>query len=404
MPIYPISISPNDYSGTDTERINQAIQTAATGCGHVTIPRVNVAGDGARNIWLLDSAILLPSDITIELQDCHLKLSDACRDNFFRSANCGLGVQTIQPLSNIHLLGVGNPILEGADHPRATGDSAKTLGANSYGTDAGRAGESQTGDWRNIGILLASVENFSIHNLTIIDSHCWAISLEYCAHGILRDIDFRSAGNKIIDGVQQTLLNQDGIDLRQGCRDISIENITGYTGDDLIALTGIPHAAAMAGELASTMISGHNSLPVNERDDICRIVLRNIKGYCQGGHQIVRLLNSSGIRLYDIIIDGLLDTSPPEVQCYATVRIGDANPKWGGVTPLGDTFRILITNVIGRSRHHILLAGSLTDSIIANMICHGGENEPLTLQSGPEMASNVTLSNVVTSLVKYARE
>ena len=109
------------------------------------------------------------------------------------------------------------------------------------------AGESRTGDWRNIGILLAYVERFSIENIRIKDSHCWAISLERCAFGRVRDIDFASTGSKVIDGDTETILNQDGLDLRQGCHDITIENITGYTGDDLVAFTNILREGRPAG-------------------------------------------------------------------------------------------------------------------------------------------------------------
>ena len=130
----------------------------------MVIPRVNVQGEERREVWLLDSAILVRSNTTLELDNCRIKLSDRCRDNLIRSANCGLGITDIRPLQNIHIRGIGTVVLEGADHPRATGDSGKTLGQRTYGTDAGKDGESQTGDWRNIGILLAFVENFSIQN------------------------------------------------------------------------------------------------------------------------------------------------------------------------------------------------------------------------------------------------
>jgi len=209
----PLVVTPNEFTGTDVERINQAIKAAADAGCRVVIPRFNIQGDQRRELWLLDSAILLPSDTFVELDNCRIKLSDRCRDNFFRSANCGLGITDIRPLQNIHIRGIGRAVLEGADRPRATGDSGKTLGARSYGTDAGVAGESQTGDWRNIGILLAFVEHFSIQNLAIVDSHAWAISLERCAHGTLRDLDFASSEFKHIDGTRQTILNQDGIDL-----------------------------------------------------------------------------------------------------------------------------------------------------------------------------------------------
>jgi len=183
----PPAISPNEFEGSDAERINRAIEAAAASGRRVVIPRDNISGAARSGVWLLDSAILLQSNTTLELDNCRIKASDRCRDNLMRSANCGRGITEIHPLRNIHIRGIGAAVLEGADHPRATGDSAKTLGAQTYGTDAGVAGESQKGDWRNIGILLAFVEDFSIQNLAIKDSHCWAVSLERCSKGTRRN-------------------------------------------------------------------------------------------------------------------------------------------------------------------------------------------------------------------------
>ncbi len=142
----------------------------------------------------MDRAILLPKNTTLVLDNCRLKLSDRCRDNFIRSANCGVGITEIKPLRNIHIIGVGEVVVEGAEHPRATGDAGKALSGDaamipgrytpvSYGTDAGVAGENQQSDWRSIGILLAYVENFSLQNLMLKNAHSWAISLEHCAYG-----------------------------------------------------------------------------------------------------------------------------------------------------------------------------------------------------------------------------
>jgi hypothetical protein len=289
---------------------------------------------------------------------------------------------------------VGDVLLEGADRPRATGDSGKTLGERTFGTDAGVEGESPTGDWRNIGILLAFVEHFRIENLRIQDSHCWAISLERCAFGRVCDIHFESAGFKMIDGARHTILNQDGLDLRQGCHDISIERITGHTGDDLLALTAIKGAGAVAGSDASTMVSAANCRE-GGIDDIRNIFIRQISGHSQGRHHVVRFLNAGGLRLYNIVLDGLLDTSPPGRPCKATLKIGDANPAWGGVTPLGDTNRLLLSNITGTSTHTILIAGSLTDSCISNVIRYVDDGEPITYASGQEYARNVRQSNVM---------
>jgi len=388
----PRVITPNEFEGTDVERINLAIAAAAEAGCRVVIPRDNLRGQQRRDVWLIDSAILLRSHTTLELDNCRIKLSDRCRDNVLRSANCGPGVTDIQPLGDIHIRRIGRAVLEGADRPRATGDSGKTIGARTYGTDAGVAGESQSGDWRNIGILLAFVERFSIQNVAVHDSHCWAISLERCAHGTLRDIDFQSSGFKIIDGERRTILNQDGIDLRLGCHDILIENIGGYTGDDLIALTAIPSAESVAGRTGSTMASSAKDRGQG-RDDIRQVILRNVKGYCRGGHHIVRLLNTSGVRMYDIMVEGLIDTSPPELQCRAAVKIGDHN-YGGGIAPLGDTSRILVHNVISKAKYPILIGGSLADSILSNIVQHGSAEEAVTVASGPQNLRNVTITNV----------
>ncbi len=387
-----VVITPNDYAGSDSERINQAIIAGAATGKQVVIPKTNRAADGDRNLWLLDSAILMRGGTTLVLENCHIKLSDRCRDNFMRSGNCGLGVTEIVPMSDIHIMGIGNVLLEGADHPRATGDSAKTLGKHTYGTDAGVAGESRTGDWRNIGILLAYVERFSIENIRIKDSHCWAISLERCAFGRVRDIDFASTGSKVIDGDTETILNQDGLDLRQGCHDITIENITGYTGDDLVAFTNILREGRPAGGTESTMVSATDDRGTG-LDDIRYILLRNVCGYCAGGHHIVRFLNAGGLKIHDVIFDGLIDTSGSDRRCRAALKIGDSNPKWGGVTPLGDTYRIFVSNVMSRSEHTILIAGSLAESALTNILKYDAPGDPVTYESGMEHIRNVEVLN-----------
>jgi hypothetical protein len=388
----PTSFTPNEFEGTDVQRINQAIEAAAAAGCRVVIPRVNLIDGQRRDTWLIDSAILLRNNTTLELDNCHIKLSDRCRDNFMRSANCGLGITDIQPMQNISIRGIGHVVLEGADRPRATGDSGKKLGTKTYGTDADVEGESQMGDWRNIGILLAFVEHFRIENITIKDSHCWAISLERCAHGTLRDIDFASSGYKTIDDTRQKVLNQDGIDLRMGCHDILIDNITGYTGDDLVALTAIPRADIPAGSVASTMVSAGEDRGQG-LDDIRHIIMRNIKGYCRGGHHIVRLLNTSGVKMHDILLDGLIDTSPDDVRCKAAVKIGD-HSYGGGIAPLGDTYRIMVSNVTSKSQHTILIGGSLSDSMITNLLRYGSAGEAVTFQAGAEFVRDVTISNV----------
>ncbi|MDO4425468.1 MAG: hypothetical protein Q4D17_06875, partial [Planctomycetia bacterium] len=84
-----------------------------------------------------------------------------------------------------------------------------------------------------------------------------------------------------------------------------------------------------------------------------------------------------------MILDGVIDNSPEDgVRDRATVRIGDSNPNWGGITPLGDTYAITLTNIQSRAKAAVLIAGSLTDSVISNVINLNPNCEPVTYESG----------------------
>ena len=96
--------------------------------------------------------------------------------------------------------------------------------------------------------------------------------------------------------------------------------------------------------------------------------------------------------MHDILLDGLIDTSPDDVRCRAAVKIGDSG-YGGGVAPLGDTSRIMVSNVISQSTHTILIGGSLSDSILSNLVRHGSKGEAVTVASGPQYVRDVTITN-----------
>ena len=82
-------ISPNDprYMGRDdSESIQNAIDAAeASGIRTVIIPRI--CDRTGRDEWIITKSILLPSDITVILDDCHLTLADGIYENIFRNKN-----------------------------------------------------------------------------------------------------------------------------------------------------------------------------------------------------------------------------------------------------------------------------------------------------------------------------
>lgn len=394
--------TPNRFTGTDSERIAAAIAEAPNFGGVVRIPPRTPDETSDRTFWLIDSAILVPGNTTVFFENCKIKLSDKARDNFVRSANCGIGIENVESIENVHLIGIGNVVFEGADHPRATGDDGKRLNAGpfipdlgygkngSYGTDAGKEGEHQKGDWRNIGILLGRVDRFTLQNITIREAHAWSVSLERCSNGHVSDLSFESSENRIIDGQQVKTLNQDGLDLRKGCHDIIIENITGHSGDDLVALTALDTDPLPGGVFGCFEASGTRA---DDDNSIHHIILRNVLGYASGGHQIVRVLNKADVKISHLLIDGIVDTSPEEITDKAALLIGDRS--YGGPAPLGFTTNIIVRNVQSKSWSAVLIREPLDNTVIDGVINENPDGKAIDLESPSEEQGNLTILNVI---------
>ena len=413
----------NDFTGlTDNDILDAAIAGRGED-GIVRIPPRKSNLDPERTYWLLDRAILLPANTTVILQNCTIKLSDQCRDNFFRTANCGIGIEDPVRISNVHIKGEGVCILQGADHPRATGDSSKILACpcpytredlckyadwvpeerrspeliqfmdmhdHSYGTDFGKEGESQFGDWRGIGVLFANVEHFSIENIRIVESHGWGISLEACAYGHVSKIHFDARMYKEIDGMLHNMENQDGLDLRNGCHDIIISDITGHTGDDMVALTAIcSDEYKPGGSMRSTHVM-HNDWSRRERD-IHDIVIRNVAGYSQLC-AMLRLLPCESY-IWNVVIDGIIDAPPAsaDLHRFATILLGEPDSGYGRNLP-GSLSGITISNVICNSDKAIDLSGYLQDSVITNIV-NKNPNCPAVTVKRENGMQNVQISN-----------
>lgn len=412
-------INVNDFlRETDSETFEAALQNKQSD-GIILIPPRVSEKEPERDFWLIDRAILLSENTTVIMQNSTIKLSDKCRDNFFRTGNCGMGISFPEKISNIHIRGEGTCVLLGADKPRAVGDSSKTLKNPcphlvedvcamadyipaerrtpdtltfddihyySYGTDAGKAGESQYGDWRGIGILFANTENFSIENIQIVDSHGWGISLEACAFGYIRRIHFDAHMCKMIDGICCNMENQDGIDIRNGCHDIMISDITGVTGDDVVALTAIATDNLPGGSVNSTHVMP-GDWTVRDKN-IYNITIKNIVAtstLCL----IVRVYPIDA-KIWNVIIDGVVDNTPPDATHWATICLG--GDGYGGLS--GEMSGIIISNVICNADEGISVDGYLRDSVISNVI-NMRKDTPLLKVTKPDGLVNVKTENLV---------
>ena len=339
-----------------TQHITDAINTAiASGERTATI-----SGN-----WEIDTAIRIPSDFTLVLDGCHLKLADGCFSNVFVNEHhdTPIGKTPNGTDRNITIEGKNGAIIDGGKY---NGLSEKIRPKTGWPPI-----------WKNNLILFTNVENFEISGISFHNQRWWALNFIYCSYGKLHDIDFKACdiyidkngneGHGLVHSSKYEVLvkNADGIDLREGCHDIIIENITGFTEDDSIALTGL--RGRMEREFA---VEGFSS-------DICNITIKNIKtaAFCAN----VRLLSQGEVKLHDISVDGVYDASensPHMDRGLYAVRIGDARLYGERHATNEETYNIKVKNVSSRALIAAVgLAGGMGNVSIENIECYGDTRE-----------------------------
>ncbi|MGI6572046.1 MAG: glycosyl hydrolase family 28 protein [Fermentimonas sp.] len=384
-----INITPNQFKGNDTERIQAAVNKAARTTGKVVIPANNANGT---QIWLLDSAILLPSNITVILENCVIQLSDSCRDNMFRGNNVGIGITDPNWVKNIQIIGMGDVLLKGADNPRATGDGARTLvsenqpGRVSYGSDAGREGVKQKGDWRNIMILMAYVDGFKLKNVNIKNAHAWAVSFERTRNAEISGITFDCPSSQLVKGKEVLIRNRDGINLRHGCKNFRINNISGTTEDDFIALSilGLDAQDLEGGTLNSTMVTSRKwSGP---EDDTDNIYITNI--VCKSLTRAIAIRANDVASIHDVYINGIIFE-----QGYNAMLVGGRG--YGKDSQPGKINNIHAMNIMGDGRSLIHIEEAITDCSFINGLYRGDENQIVTYNIDEKKTNNVIFQGLV---------
>ncbi len=397
-------ITPNGFKGTDTERIRQAIAKARSSTGTVRIPSWNANGT---SVWMIDEAILLPGNMRVILDNCTMQMSDRSRDNMFRSSNVGEGITDPQWSENIKIIGVGSVILRGAANPRATGDGGRTLTLDpkkeqdngnwrvSYGSDAGKEGRRQKGDWRNILILIAKVKGFTLSNVTIENSHAWAVSFERTRNATLSDIRIHNPEDIMIGNRKVRTYNKDGINLRQGCKYFRIDNVTGINGDDLIALSSLNVAPALTGSngsIASTMVT--SSIWSGPEDDTEQVFITN----CQTNYTGVAIRAGDSASIHHVYVNGVVtkarpDTPPPYGGSPYTLLVGGKG--YGDASQNGKINNIYAMNLVGDGKNLVLIEAPVADCCFMNGIYTGSAPGAITYGVPPEKLKNVSAKDLV---------
>lgn len=335
------AVSPLAFEGSDSDRIGQAIERSCSdGSRMVTIPS---KPNGAA--WMIDRAILLPSDFTLELDGCLVQLAPGTRDNLIR--NVGAVEGRISSNRNITVRGRNGAILCGGVE-------------NHYAPN--RSGD--VNGWTTIGILLCSVDGFMIEGVTLRETQAWGISVENgCMNGRIAGIRFEDTNR---------MRNQDGIDIRKGCHDIVIEDVTGVCGDDVVALTALRSDNPVPPGRRSMQIGG--KFPT-DHDDVYNVTIRDVKARCAGGHGVIRLLCQDGIRMHHITVSNVMDTTDiarGDKPAQATVRIGDVNYWSMCPAKLGDMHHILVDGLDARGLLGVWIKGALRDSTLRNVVVPDG--------------------------------
>ena len=369
-------LSPNDpkFMGkTDSESIQNAINAAEKGpIRTVSIPRF--CARTCSEEWIIDKAILLPSNLTVVLDDCHLTLKKDVYENVFRNKNMYTDISTKAEgkQHGIRIIGFGNAIIDGGEGNDLTEATSMKDGRPSIRN--------------NNFILLHNVDNYVIENITFLSMRWWAINQICCTNGRLENLHF--------DNVK-LIRNQDGIDTRLGCSHIYINNITGRCGDDVVALS------AFAGSKERELLLVEGMTP-----DIHDITIKNV--CADTNYSLVALRNTDGAKMYRIFIENIKD--PGGIYGpRSVVRIGENLYFKERSSILGETHDIYVKGVYSQNRLTVVIGGSLCDSHISDIYGGGTSMSAISTyaihayleQKKMYCWGGVTMQNVVFDNIHY---
>lgn len=335
------------HGTTDSQKIQNAIIKAKEdGTNKVLIPKKD-------SPWVITETISLPDDIEILADGAHLVLGDGTFINMFATENY-LEKNTNTPQKNIEIHGINNAVFDGGKYNGLSEFTSRKNGFPHISV--------------NTMMIFYNTENLYVHDIKIINQRWWAITNMFVWNSSFKNIDFKADLSRIDEnGVHYEnelpkkyeeiyVKNADGIDLRVGCHDITIENITGFTEDDTVALTAICGEGSLE----------YPFIPAGRSTDIHSVSIKNI---CADGFicSVVRLLCGNDHKIHDISIENVTDArTNPHYMAKATVRLGDI--LYGkSLCQKGDMYNISIKNVDSKARIGVSVCRAICDSTIENV-------------------------------------
>ncbi|MBR3641272.1 MAG: hypothetical protein IKN53_04505, partial [Oscillibacter sp.] len=310
VPVYK-----KDYDSTVIQTmINAAASAGQTEC---VIPSINPRT--GTNVWTISKTILVPSNMTLYIDNCTFRFENYCLCHMIENSGASkLNQTTGDEQENIHIVGVGDAILQGG---LFNGISSTLIQKSGRTT------------WSNILLLLQNVNGFSVENLRVEESRFWSVCLYYCRNGSVEHMDyFNSRKVQEYNGVE--IWEQDGIDIRNGCENILVNDVTGRTGDDSVAFNAIrPLRYAVS----------------DKSGDVRNVTVTNVATKLARLRMNVRFTASNGWKIHDVLVDGVHDTKTEfgGKLSTATVLLGDDNPGYAAESLMeaGDIYNIHLRNI-----------------------------------------------------------
>ena len=401
LPIATLTPSGDATGATDLAAINTALVAGS----------VILVGN-----FVTNGTIVIPSDRTLILWEAEVRLAPFANCPLIRNSN-----QDATGNRNIHVRGIGRANLVGVtgaviataasvgatslvlkEYLRpgtyragsltsnetvqitactATAPYTATLAAplaSARAVGVGVFNQLRPGDIRlGFGIYLVNVDGYSVQNIGLGPTAAFAGIQQLCKNGLWRGVRLNQ---------NDSTVNQDGIDVGSGCRDIVIDGITGHTGDDLCSI--------YAQNSSDSLHSYVKTVSVAERD-IIGVHLSNCR--VSVGINPVRLQAGDGSKLSKVRVTNVTNLSTG--GGWPVLQFGPGGYVTGLPAP-ADLSDIVLDGYTGPAKNVVDAATPFTDLTVRNVKIHGDWSRILGYTSangGVANFSNVVIENVSTS-------
>ena len=390
-------VTPNQFkdAANDSAAIQAAVDLAITRGEAVSVPAWNERT--GTNLWVISETVKLPSGSTIYLDNCRLEMAPKVFCNAFSNSKAWTDDRNTLAAEehDIRIVGLGHAVIDGGEYNQYGERSIPGGGiAASYAENKKRLPKKLV---HNCPIYMHNVRTFEVRGIHIRHQRYWGMCYSFCSDGHIRDIRFEADISYVSDDgethdpnrrpvVYKNLWvkNGDGIDLREGCHDILVENISGWSEDDTVALTNLPGGAR------DNWVEGKST-------DIHHVVVRNVRAGCWKWMNLVRLLCTDGARVHDVVLDTIVDIRRPDWnwRMASAVQLNDDASEYSEKRQpvMGEFYNIEVRNVFSSAYAAVRLFNPMQNVTIENVYLSEGAHAAVMAQSGAEL-KNVVVRNV----------